>query len=437
MKLFIAAAIIAFGGYLSIEENIVKNPVLKDIVEKLLLFIVILCSIFNLVLIKFSIYNFKIEIGLLSILLLVYIYLFSIMHKKEFKKKRKDKKITVMLICFTVINLYIFLEPLFLYIYSTEAYSLYLFTYLNLEFLLITFLFLKRFQYKEKTIIFIISCFSILNSGLAFFQYSTGRLLINFKDPSQQITQLYVGRRVSGFVIGDNGGGNLGVILFPILLYNYSKNKNVLNLMLLLSDLLFTVFTFTRIAYLSIIVELIIYFISTLKIGSIKNTIKKITSLIFAIGIVIYFYLNYFNELINILFSQRGDTQNDRFAQFPIALNAFYSTPIFGTGHGQYNDYVMCKFGIFDNLVIHSQLLNILVEEGIVFFILFIIINILLIYMLLKKYNKKIEVVFLIMLFVGNLICINFNPNQTYEINIYIYYFILFGFLFSKQEDAC
>lgn len=434
MKSYITGAIIIFGIYLCFLENIVKNPFYKEITEKLLLFFIILCCTFNLVLIRLDIGSYNIEIGLLSIILMIYLYVFFIMYKKQLIKKSTDKRILLMFICLTLINMYMLFEPMFSYIYSQESYSLYLFTYFNIELMLIMFFTFKRFNYNKKIIISIISVFSLMNAILGFLQFSTGRVLINFKDSGQLLTQLNVGGRVSGFVIGDNGGGNLGAILFPVLVYKYKQNKNIFNFSLILADILYTVFTFTRIAYLAISFELLVFILSSVKSNSIKDIVKNISTFIFVLGAGIYSYFNYFNDFKNIFFLQRGDTQTDRFVQFPIVLKAFFSTPILGTGHGQYNEYVMRKFGIFDDLVIHSQFLNMIAEEGIIIFLIFVAFNICIIYMLIKKYNKKMERVFIIMLFIGNLICINFNPNQTYEINIYIYYFILFGFLFAKDE---
>ncbi|MBK5240623.1 O-antigen ligase [Clostridium sp.] len=433
MKTILAGSIIICGIYLCMVENIVKNSFYKEITEKLLLFLIILCSIFNLVLIKLDIGSYNIEIGILTILLLTYLYTFYIMYKKRLIKKSVDKKNIIMLICLSLINIYILIEPMLINMYSAESYSLYLFTYFNVELILIFFLVLRKFNYKNKTIISVVSVFSIMNATLGLLQFITGRVLINFKDSSQQITELYVGIRVSGFVIGDNGGGNLGAILFPLLLYKYNKDKNILNFSLILADILFVIFTFTRIAYLAIFVEVIIFILFSGE-SDIKGIIKNIATTIGALGVGIYVYLNYYTEIIYIFFLQRGETQYDRFTQFTIAIKTFFSTPFFGTGHGQYNDYAMSKLGLSDDLVIHSQFLNMIVEEGIIIFILFVIFNICLIYMLIKKYSGKMERLFIIMLFIGNLICVNFNPNQTYEIVIYIYYFILFGLLFAKDE---
>ena len=434
VKSYIAGGIITLVIYLCFEENIVKNPFYKEIIEKLLLFIIILCSIFNLVLIKLDMGSYNIEIGLFSIILLIYLYIFFIMYKKNFIKKSIDKKILLMVICLTLINMYMLLEPMFLYIYSGESYSLYLLIYFDVELMLILFLILRRFNYSQKIIINVISVFSLMNAILGCLQYITNSVLINFKDSSEQLTQLYIGGRASGFVMGDNGGGNLGVILFPVLLYKYKRDKNILNFSLIIADILFTIITFTRIAYFAICVEMLIFILLSVKIRSIKDLIKNITAFSLVIGVGIYFYLNYFYKITDILFLKRGDTQADRFMQFPLAIKAFFSTPILGTGNGQYNNYVLYKFGVIDKYVIHSQFLSMIVEEGIINFILFVIFNICLIYMLIKKYNKKKELLFIIMLVIGNVICINFNSNQTYEINICIYYLILFGFLFAKDE---
>lgn len=432
MKMYITLIIIMMSVYLAFKVNIEKNSLYKQLIEKFILYSIILCSAFNLVLIQLNVGNFTIEIGILSIVLLIYLYIFFIMYKEQHIKKKNNRGILVMLVCLTLINIYIFLEPVFLYIYSAEAYSLYLFTYFNIELLLILLLILKRFDYDKKIIINVVSVFSLLNAALGFMQYVTGKYLINFKDPDQQLTQLNFGGRISGFVMGDNGGGNLGAILLPVLLYKYKKDKNLFNLILIIVDILFVLFTFTRIAYLAVFIELILYFIF-LKITSIKDVIKRIAVFILVLSSGIYFYMNYFTQIANLLFLERGDTQNDRFTQFPIAIKAFLSAPVFGTGHGQYNEYVMNKFGIIDNLNIHSQLLNILTEDGIIVFTLFCAFNICLIFMLFKKYNKKDEFKIIIILFIGNLICINFNTNQTYGLNNYIYYLVLFGLLFAKD----
>ncbi|MBU3180281.1 O-antigen ligase family protein [Clostridium psychrophilum] len=434
MKNYIAGVIIIFAIYLCFEESIVENILYKETIQKLLLLIILFCSIFNLILIKVNIGSNTIEIGLFSTVLFVYLYIFIIMYKKNHIKKSIDKKIILMIVCLTIINMYMLLEPIFLYIYSAQAYSMYLLIFFDIELMLLIFLVLRRFNYNQKIIISVVSVFSIMNGILGGLQYITNTVLINFKDPTQQLTQLYIGGRISGFVMGDNGGGTLGVIMFTVLLYKFNQNKNIFNISLILADVVFIIFTFTRVAYIAICVEILIFILSLIKIRSVKDLIKNIVAFSSVVGIGIYFYLNYFSKIVDILFLKRGDTQADRFVQFPLAIKAFLSTPILGTGHGQYNNYVLHKFGVIDQFVIHSQFLSMIVEEGIINFILFIVFNICLIYMLIKKYNKKKELLYIIMLVIGNTICINFNSNQTYEINICIYYLILFGFLFAKDE---
>lgn len=341
MKNYIAMAIILFGIYLCFEENIVKNSFYKEIIEELLLLVVIFCCIFNLVLIKLNIGSDSIEIGILSIIMLIYVYIFFVMFKKDYSKKDGDKQVLLLFICLSLINTYMLLEPTFLYIYSAKAYSLYLLTYFNIELMLIIFLILRGFKYRTEIIVNLISVFSVMNALLGLAQYLTGRVLINFKDSTAQLTQLAVGGRISGFVIGDNGGGNLGAIVLPVLLYKYRQKKSILNFSLILIDILFTIFTFTRIAQLAIFVELLLYIIFSTKINTNESIVKYISGFIVVIGAGAYFCTKYFNSIISIFILQRGDTQSDRFIQFPKAIKAFLSTPILGTGHGQYNEYLM------------------------------------------------------------------------------------------------
>lgn len=74
MKSYIAGVIIIFVIYLCFEENIVKNIFYKEFIQKLLLMIILFCSIFNLILLKINIGSNTIEIGLTSIILFIYTY---------------------------------------------------------------------------------------------------------------------------------------------------------------------------------------------------------------------------------------------------------------------------------------------------------------------------------------------------------------------------
>ncbi len=435
MKILIAAAVLAAAAVLCILAAINKKRHGRGFIM-LLLFGLLMCSCFNLVIFKVEISDFKLGGGLFTIALFTSIYMLFIMLSRKRPGGKQEKSINFMITGLTLINIYLFSEPLFMKLYSTGSYSMYLFTYLNLELMLVLFLLLSALEYDVKSITGVICLFSLLNGFVAVMQGITGRLLVDFSSAGQQLTRLSIGTRVSGFITGDNGGGNLGVILFPVLLYNYKKNKGLFNLFLVAADSAFIFFTFTRIAYLALAVELLIFSLSFFKPMSAKDMFK-ITFKVAAAGCAgIYLYANYFSEAVYLFFIQRGDTQMERFMQFPKAVNAFLSSPILGTGHGQYNQYALYKLGIFDNLVIHSQLLNILVEEGIIVFTIFCAFNIYLLVALMKKFRNKAEQIYIIMLFAGNLICINFNPNQTYEINIYLYYFILFGFLYAGKGDS-
>ncbi|QCX34378.1 O-antigen ligase family protein [Caloramator sp. E03] len=334
-----------------------------------------------------------------------------------------------------IIILIILFQAILLKIYNTTNYISILTVYINLLLLLLFSYTLSKYNYNIKEIIIPIVIFSFINSILGLIQFKTGKLFINFKDQEALIRSYSTVKRVSGFIIGDNGAGNLGAILFPILLYNYNNKKNLINLLVLVLNILFTILTFTRIGYLAIIIEIMIYFLYKNKFNNIKNIILFITKIIIIYFCIICFYKFAYNKFYQILFIDRGDTVTGRFLQFRYALMAFITKPLSGIGTGQYNEYIVNNLFLFDPCVIHSQLLNTLVEGGLLIFIPFILFNIFIILKLIKKYKMKNEFIYIIMLIIGNLIATNFNPNQYYDINIYIYYTILFLFLFENKVD--
>lgn len=63
------------------------------------------------------------------------------------------------------------------------------------------------------------------------------------------------------------------------------------------------------------------------------------------------------------------------------------------------------------------------------------IINLIIFLRMIRVYNKQ-NLWLPLSLFLGNAIVINANANQYYEINNFIFYFIVCGLLFSKHENS-
>ncbi|NRT70246.1 O-antigen ligase family protein [Clostridium beijerinckii] len=290
-------------------------------------------------------------------------------------------------------------------------------------------------EYDYKKIIDLFPYVAIYNGALGILQFITNKkLLIGMfnDDIYYQQGGEYV-KRVVGIAGTNNAAGNLGAILFAVVCFCYIDRRNKKNFIAVIFTLIFSILTLTRIGYLAMGLELIIYFIFT-KWDSFNKIAKK-TSIIILGGIFFGIVLIIFGDQIRfILFEQRGSTANSRIEQFTFIFNNIIKYNIFwtGIGPGQYRDYAYYYFGYTD-LDIHSQYINLLVENGWVICFIFLIFNIYICRIAIKKCDDALQRSFIIALFVGNLVCMNFNPNQYYIVNNWIYYLLMYCFVYKKK----
>ena len=276
----------------------------------------------------------------------------------------------------------------------------------------------------------IISSFSyvaIINGSLSILQYVTGKKwIIGAFDHSIIYTEgIIETKRAIGIAGTNNAAGNLAAILFSVCLYNYMNKKSKTNLLAVILTIVAAILSFTRIAYLAIFIEIIIYFfISNWK--NIRNIISKLKVLFF-IGLpsCLLVFIN-IEKIINKLFLERGNTHSYRFFQYNNVVNYLNSQiNLFdGIGIGQYSSYLWNNYGIKE-IDLHSQLANILVEQGILALVIFVIINLIIILNVNKSSKTELDKAFLWSLVLSNLLCSNFNPNQYYYINNIIYSMLL------------
>lgn len=302
--------------------------------------------------------------------------------------------------------------------------------------LLITLLYnLSKKEFKEDTIVNSIIIFSFLNSILSILQFITNKTLLigNFNSNIDYTEGLLVVKRVVGFVGANNGAGNLAAILYPVLLYALVKRRNIYTLIVFILNIIFVVLTLTRVGMLAIVVSTIIYYIFT-QTKSKEKIVGRMFSLVSISLIIGVFFTLYGNKLISLLFKYRGETGSYRIFQFDFAENLIRENLWLGIGAGNFNDIVAMKFNIPQIGILHSQWLNIIVEQGAISFLLLIVANVIIFFAMTKVYNKK-NLWLPVSLFLGNAIVINVNANQYYEINNFIFYFIVCGLLLSKHQD--
>jgi len=330
--------------------------------------------------------------------------------------------------------LFLFLQVYISHIYDITLYVFHINVFLNVILLGFLFYFLSVNKFNIDTFFKVIVIYSICNSLLGMLQYVFNRtfLLFSESDSINYYEGAVVSKRVLGFVGASNGAGNLGAIFFSVLLYYFFKKKNVFSFIALLLNIIFVVLTFTRIGYLSIGVQCLIFVIFT-KIRNPHQLIRRCLIGILSIFLGFIAYLIFYDDVYQLLFINRGDTESNRFVQFYEAFRIIKENLWFGVGAGQYNSYIEANHGIQD-IVLHSQFINILVEQGLISFILFFML-----YIFLFIWSTRIfkdDVWLPISLMVGNFIVVNFNPNQYYSMCILTFFILIYGLIFLRKTST-
>jgi O-antigen ligase len=343
-------------------------------------------------------------------------------------------KLLFLLLLLAGIILILFLQGYVLNIYDTSLYTYHMNVFINVALLAVMFYCLSFMNFNATTFFMIISVYALANSLLGVMQYIFNKSFLPFS--AQDTIDYYEGvtitKRVFGFVGASNGAGNLGAILFSVLLYYHLKRRSYVSLFILLSNVIFVVLTFTRIGYMSIIAQLLVYILFS-KMQDYNHWIKRILVGICSVFAVLIAYRLFYHDIYQVLVVSRGNTESHRFTQFNTAFELFKEHIWFGIGAGQYIPFMQSNFGVND-IALHSQFMNIMVEQGLISVLFFIVIYISLFVWSLKIYKEERWLP--ISLAIGNLIVVNFNPNQYYSICIYTFFILIYGLVFLKRTDG-
>lgn len=316
------------------------------------------------------------------------------------------------------------------------------FVYLSITYISICLIYLiyKSFNnvYEQK----IFNCFTylaIFNGLFGVLQYITNKKLIYgiFNENIIYTEGVVKVKRAVGIAMTNNAGGNLSALLFTVVLYNYIVNRRKRDMAAVILNLVFAILTLTRIAYVAIFLSIIIYILISYNWKNIRITTKKLIALCSGVLAAILFLVLSWHKIYEILFVNRGNTQGYRFIQYN---NVFkYILPnvdIFkGIGLGQYRNYIYYHYKIGD-VDLHTQYLNVLIEQGWLIFIVFMAFNIFILVKALKSSDSSVKKAFAISLFLVNLICSNFNPNQYYYVNNIIYYMLILNFYMTGNKTV-
>lgn len=344
--------------------------------------------------------------------------------------KREDRTITLIMLII-ILNLIIW-RP---YIIDVVKYYNFIFIYVAI---LLIYNIISTFKnISLDYILNIIIGISIANSTLGILQFFLNKkLLPGVWNESILFLEETGGavKRIVGFAGTNNAAGAFGAILFCVSLYMYIKNKRLIYLVTVILNGVFSVLTLTRIGYLAIFIQLLIFYLFTKNIN-LKQFIKKYFIFILSVVFVIVILVLFGDKIYETLFLNRGYTANYRITQFEFVINnVIKNNVIFGVGPGQLNTYILEQLGLIE-LDLHSQYLNVLAEQGIFIFTCFVVFNIYILKKALIKHNDNLTKCLVWAIFITSLVCFNYNPNQYYPINNLIYYSLIFSLIKLKFNE--
>lgn len=327
------------------------------------------------------------------------------------------------------------------FIYTPEYYQ---YIYQSITIILLLF-YITRNSYEFRNNIDFISSVLV---GFIYFNGLAGILqyILNNSIFFPQLTIDYVvgdadNKRATGVLVSSsNGAGNFGALLFGISLFLFIKKPTNLRMGAIVVNLIFLILTFTRIGYLSVFIQSLIFLVLVSYKYFKKLNFLHVSILIFSFMFFVVVAGLFIDDIYNIAFVQRGTTADSRFIQYDVIFNSLIpilglAERLFGIGTGQYVSFIFSNLN-YPDLVIHSQIINTYIENGIFGVILYVSIIVLLYIFSLRGLDKE-DKWYAHAAFWGFLIFSNFNPNQAYAPVNYLYFLIcLYLIILGGKKNA-
>lgn len=198
-------------------------------------------------------------------------------------------------------------------------------------------------------------------------------------------TGISMNRNISAFSI---------VLKLPLLIYLYTKltkNKNILKIIEIIAIISIIILQ-SRAAIFSLF---FIYFFALF--FKHQKKLSSVISILFSLGFLLFFLNNTSNltseKFFNTFNLEQDQSYNQRISYFINSVNLFKEKPIFGHGIGTWKiESLKNSIDSSSNVIIpyyvHNDFLQMLMETGIIGFITYIIIFILIVINLLKIFNR-------------------------------------------------
>ncbi len=178
-------------------------------------------------------------------------------------------------------------------------------------------------------------------------------------------------------------------MILPLVFYFYQKTYHRRYLIYGFTILLAVLFSFSRAAYLSLIIGSLFFFLNSNPLQLIKkNPLLSYTA--FTIIIFIFIIPNGLTARFNSSFNLQEGSNNGRIEMWHIALQTIYQHPITGLGLGGFANQIDSSFGFRNPIYAHNLFLDFGAETGIFnLIILFLLVLSPIIYYLNNKNSLK------------------------------------------------
>ncbi len=233
------------------------------------------------------------------------------------------------------------------------------------------------------------------------------------------------------------------IILLPLLIYKYIENNRIIFLFFILLNFISLLLTKSLSGIISILCQIIIFFIFFIKIILQKFNLKykKIILLMLFLSIVVLF-VNAF-----VFLSKKHDSINIRKFLWESSFLMIKNYPIFGVGSGNYRIFTPYYQGILygkknfpdyievhDEAYSHNDYIQVLSEQGITAFFIFLLLLFYPFYKFIKKHDKDNNIYYpFIISMSGVLIFAIFN--FPFSNPFVIFFYILSGFILCDKDD--
>lgn len=273
----------------------------------------------------------------------------------------------------------------------------------------------------------IISISGIIGTSASLLYYLIGLMEIgtNFHGNGIINYGLMLDRSIPRMIGTASGDPNIFVffitLYFFFFLYNISTTSNKIGFLL---TTICIVLTFSRGAYISIIITSLLVFILAVKQkGKLKNTFIIILLLLGISQSLTFFGINYFGFIENRFSNISNDGGSGRIVLWMNAIETFKNNPIMGIGLNGTLKYNEVHYG--NAVYIHNTMLEVLSETGLIGFIIFIFLWTSIFITSINLYKKNKSTKFLLATFVAifiQMLSLSILLNEAFYLILLILY---------------